>query len=212
MDLILLNDALPDKADHAAHLFGIGHIFRCHFRNAFRVNVFKIDKLSGDDRGKDRELTAGIPSLDIRARVRLGKALVLCFFENRCVVGPFIVHFGQHVVCRAVYDTENLLDMIGCQAGAQIPDDRNTAADARLKQEAHIILLRQLQQFRTVGRDHRLVGGDYTLSRFQAHADKLGRNADTAHRLTDDADLVIIHDLIDVVYDDLLNRISRKIT
>ena len=46
---------------------------------------------------------------------------------------PFIFHAGQDVVGRSVEDTGDLLDLVGGQALADWPDNRDTAAYAGFK-------------------------------------------------------------------------------
>ena len=69
-------------------------------------------------------------------------------------------HLGQNVVGGTVEDTCDLSDLICCQALMHRTDDRNTAADTRLKEIVDIVRFGDLQKLGAFGGNQLFIGGN----------------------------------------------------
>ena len=133
-------------------------------------------------------------AVDVGRGVVIGVAHLLRLFERRVKRHAIMNHLAEDIVCRAVEDAADLLDLVRSQALHHRADKRDAAANRSFKQVIDIVLLGQCQQLFAVGCDQLLVGGAHALARLEAALGKLIGRADAAHDLGDHANLRVVLD------------------
>ena len=96
--------------------------------------------------GKNTNLAARIEAFDIGRRILLGVTVILSQFESVLKAHRIKNHLGKNEIRRAVEYAGNLGYLIRGKALNNWAQNRNSAADARLKHEVYIILPCQFKQ------------------------------------------------------------------
>ena len=204
--LYLVAVALRDrqKFDHKAHLARDLDVRLGDLGDAFARDQIDRKPLVERERRQYRQLVAGIVTLDVRDRVRLGIAERLRVFEHLGIVRALLGHLAEDVVGRAVDDRLDLEYGVGLHRLSHNAYDRHAAARRRLIVETRARLRRRLFEVDPALGEHLLVGGDDALAREQRLGQEgLGR-LQSAHALDDDVDVRIVANVVDAVGDDAL--------
>ena len=212
MEMISMAFAGRQKFDGHSHFLCVHHIFSRHFCNAFCIDIFEVHLLAGDQRRKDRDLPAGVIAFHIRLRIALRIPFILRLFEDLVIVRALVKHLCEHIICRSVQDSRDLLDHIRRHRGVQRTDNRDPAAHTGLKEEIDVPLSRDGQKLRPVFCHKRFVGCSHTLARLKTALYKSVCRLDAAHDLYHDPDLRVVYDRLKIMDDLLLDRISREIS
>jgi hypothetical protein len=117
--------------------------------------------------GEDRQFLSGVGAIDVHRRVCLGEALGLRELEHVGVVGAILFHAGEDEVAGAIQDAADRFDAIGGEALADGGHDRDAACHGRLEGDRPAQLPGQFEEFRSMLRQQRLVGGDHVLPVFE---------------------------------------------
>ena len=104
-------------------------------------------------------------TLDVSGGILLGKAKLLSKLERVGKLHSVLDHLGEDEVCGAVEDTCDFVYDVGYEALVHRADDRNAAADRRLKEEVNVVFLCESKQLCAVCRNKLLVGGHNALAR-----------------------------------------------
>ena len=207
---IVYFSAGSQQFDGFTHLFGIFHINSRNLRDSLCVYFFKIYKLTKCKCGQNCDLTACVVTLNIRSRICLCISFCLCILQYFVKVRTFHAHLCHHVVCRSVEDSCDLVNLICCQRGIQRTNDRNTASAACLKQEIDVLCFCNFHQFHTKLGYQRFVGCCHALSCFQTAFDKCVSRFQPSHCLNYNFHFRIIDNLLKIMNDQMLCRISWK--
>ena len=175
---------LPDRAVEPARIHEVDWLDRSNRpeRDGTGVNA-----ASQTDRREDRQLRAGIATVDIRCRIRLGVPLPLRFGEC-CVEGQrrIRLHPCQDVVAGAVQHSRHPAETVARQPLTHRPDDRHAAGDRGLEQQVPPVRGCHIKQLRASVGDHLLVGGHDRLARLQRLTDPSGGRIGPADHFHDD--------------------------
>ena len=95
------------ELDCAVKLLRITEIIGINLRNALTGNLRELDVSSGNKGSQNRNLAAGIVALNIRLRILLRIAVVLCLLQRDLKRKSFLLHLGQNVVRRSVQDAHD---------------------------------------------------------------------------------------------------------
>ena len=162
-----------DQLDHAAPCFRIFHISRFDLGDTLGMYRVGIDMLAEREGGEDTDLAACVMTLDVRLGIAFRIAQLLCELERFIKAHTLMDHLGEDEVSGAVEDARDLADVVRDQTLVDRTDDRDAAADSRLKHEVGVLLGRNRQQLRAVGGDQLFVGGDDALAVAQTFLDEL---------------------------------------
>ena len=102
--------------------------------------------------------------------------------------------------------------MINCKTLNKWTDNRNTATNRSLKEEINTLLLSNSEKLSAMLCYKLLIRGTRTLSTFKCSFYKCISRLNAAHNLNDNIDFLIIHDNIYIMNQNLLYRISRKVS
>ena len=187
-ELLHRADELNDTAPNVCKI----DVLQRDLRNALCVNGIRVHVRAERQRRQNADLAAGVQALHIGARVALRVTKLLCKLQGVFKVHLLADHLRQNEVRRAVQNTGNLRYIVCGKALADGADDRNAAADARLKQEVEVIRLRDCKELRALLCHKLFIGGHNALAVFQTRLHKVIRRVQAAHHFHDDLYLGVI--------------------
>ncbi len=114
--------------------------------------------------------------------------------QAKCVFKAHLIlnHAGQDEIRRAVEDPGNLVNFIGCQALADRPDNRDSSANACLKEEIDVVFFSGLKQFVPFRRYKPLLEVTTLFPALRAGEHIFIRRMQAAHRFNNDLNFLIL--------------------
>ena len=176
------------------------------------MDFFKIYVLTGDQRCKNRNLSACVMSLYICLRISLCISLILSLLQNFCIICTLKEHLCHHVVRCSVQDSDYFINTVCCQRRIQCTDNRNASSYTCLKHKVDLPFTGNLKQLRTMLCNQCFIGCCHTLACFQALLYKCIGRFNSSHRLYNDRYFRIIENRIKIMRQNLFHRISRKVS
>ena len=140
------------------------HILRANVSDSCRQHVLRAHMRVKGQTGGNGNLAAGINSVDVRAGIRFRIGCRLRLLEHLIEALSRGLHGIQDQVGRAVYNSHYPGKPIRTPRPQQIHQIRNAAAYAGAEAEANAHLLRRVQQFLQIPRNHQLVRADNVLA------------------------------------------------
>ena len=152
------------KLHGVAHFVGHSQIDRRDAANALCIYLAHgYARVEGDGR-KDGDLRSGIETIDVSRRIGLGVTLGLSFPQHVFVAHAVFIHAREHVVGGAVHDAHDGIDAIGDKGMLQRHNDGDSAANAGLERDLHVLFGSQAHDLFAIGSHKRLVGGNHALA------------------------------------------------
>ena len=121
--------------------------------------------------GRDDQLAADVPAVQILRGVGLGVAEGLRLLQRGEKAAAVAVHMVENVVCRTVHNAADTDHRLLLQRLFQVGKPGDSAAHRRRAAQRDAVFPRQLHQLPVVRRNEQLVGGDDVLARFQRGGD-----------------------------------------
>ena len=140
------------------------HILEIQRTDTLHADLRRLDFLSPGKVRKNTDLAACIDALHVSRGVGLRIALGLGLLQRLGKGNAALDHTGKDIIGGTVQNTCDLFDLVGSQALEQGAQQRNTTANACLKEIIHILFLCDLQKLPAMSCHQLLVGGHHVLS------------------------------------------------
>ena len=185
----------PEELDGVAQLGGKLDIQFGDVTDAFGMDGLRPDPEAVCQRGEDSDLVSGVVAVDVERGFGLGIAQALSIGQDIRELGPLELHPGEDVVAGAIDDACDACDPVAGEGFPERLDDRNTPGNSGFVVEVGLVLCSQGEEFRAVGREESLVGGDHGLAQLEGRTNHLACCCHSAHQFDHDLNLGIMHDL-----------------
>ena len=124
---------LADQLNNAAPGRRISHILQGNLRDSLSMYLLRIYVLAERQARQNTNLPAGVRPLNIGGRISFRVAKLLCQGQSVLELHIFPDHLGQDKISGTIQDAGDFNHIIGGQALADWPDNRDTAAYAGFK-------------------------------------------------------------------------------
>jgi len=167
--------------------------------DALREDVRRGDLFAEGQGGEDGQLRAGVESVDIVDRVRLGIAQPLRLRQHRLERTAVLLHLRQDVIAGAVENAQERHHTVARDSLAQHGVNRNAPGDAGLHRQVRPRGDGALPQLRAAQRHELLVRGNDGLLVGDGRGDDLRGDRGPPDQLRDDIDFWMSHQLAPVI-------------
>ena len=192
---LLLADG--QQLDLVTQQFGSLKILCRQFGNALAVDDVDGHVRVKRHRGQDGQLVHRVVPFHIGSGIGFRVAQRLRLLQHLVECAPFLGHLGQNVVCRAIDDAHDALDVVGLHGVRNGTDNGDAAAHRRLQiQPCAGLLGRRLELVPVLAHDL-LVRRDDRLAAGERAQNERARRFHPAHALDHDADARILQDVVD---------------
>ena len=175
-----------EELDRVAELSRVAEVARGEPRDAFAVDLVRVDGRVKGEAGEDRELVSGVVALDVVRGLRFRVAEVLRAHERVGEVDAVVAHPREDVVGRAVDDGADTGDLVGGEVALEGGDDGDAAADAGFVEDVDAGLVGRARSFAPCFAMTSLLAVTTDWPALKAPLDVLEGRFFAAHHLDDD--------------------------
>ncbi len=153
------------------------------------MNIVAVNLSAVTEADENGQLMRSIYPFDIEGRIGLGVPLLLCIFQHRSKIGPFISHAGQNIVAGTIEDAKDRPKTINAEVFLDGRQDWNAATDGGFEHDLHTFVGCRSKNLFAVFSHQRLVGGHDMLAVFDGFQDKRASRLIAPDQLDNDIDV-----------------------
>ena len=204
-------DAVVGTMRDGQQLHGIAHLLcslevkRGDTGDTARIHIVHGNAGIERDRCEDGNLRGGIEAVNVSRRVRLGVTKLLGFLQRSLIAHAVLGHASEHVVGGAVHNAHDRLDLVCSKGVLQGAENRDATANACLEGQLGVGIQGSLGELFAISGQQRLVCRNDALAVSERLGDDAARNRGAANELDDDVDLRVVHDVVVVIGEQILN-------